>query len=320
MLGRAILFVKCMKLILSMHEIDLSGIDLNLLLALHALLEERHVTRAAQRIGLSQSATSHALARLRELFADPLLVRSSQGMVLTPRAEQLIEPLRQTLAEIDRMLHPPDFDPQLAQGTLRLAATDYATTVLLPAVLKRLSVEAPHLNLECHHWSDNTLSELRSGSLDLALTGPRQPDLSEFNFHKLFVEDFTSVVRAGHPLTTSELTLDTYIAWSHALVTLTDSRAGYVDKVLAQHRVKRRIMLKLPHFLAAVTIVAQTDLVLTLPRRLATLFTNFADLQVLEPPIQLDRFDYILLWHFRQNADPLHLWIRCLFIEESKSI
>lgn len=150
--------------------------------------------------------------------------------------------------------------------------------------------------------------------------GQNPPEASEFNFQKLFVEDFASVVRIDHPLTTSELTLDSYIAWPHALITLTDGRVGYVDRVLAQQGVKRRIRLKLPHFLAAPLIVAQTELVLTLPRRLATLFASFADLQVLEPPIQLEEFDYILLWHSRQDADPLHFWLRGLFVEETKSI
>lgn len=308
-----------MKLITAMHEIDLRGLDLNLLLALHALLAERHVTRAAQRIGLSQSAMSHALSRLRDLFADPLLVRSSQGMVLTPRAENLTAPLRQTLLGIEQMLRPPVFEPKIAQGTIRLVTSDYATTVILPSVLKRLSVEAPDLKLECHHWSNNTLSELKAGSFDLALGGQNPPEASEFNCQKLFVEDFALVVRADHPLTSSELTLDSYIAWPHALISVTDGR-GYVDRVLAQQGVKRRIRLKLPHFLAAPLIVAQTELVLTLPRRLATLFASFADLQVLEPPIQLEEFDYILLWHSRQDSDPLHFWLRGLFVEETKSI
>ncbi|KAB8314612.1 LysR family transcriptional regulator [Tolypothrix campylonemoides VB511288] len=299
-----------------MHEINLARLDLNLLMALHALLKERSVTRAAQTLGLSQSATSHALNRLRKLFDDPLLVRTSQGMIPTPRAENLLEPLRQILSEIEQLIQTPTFDPKTAQGTIQIVATDYATVVILPRVLKRVAEEAPHLDIECHHWREDTLEQLRNGAIDLALGGQNPPDSNEFNFQQLFVEDFVSIVRADHPVTQSEFTLEAFLAWSHALITVTNSRMGYIDAVLKKLGVKRRILLRLPHFLSAPLIVAKTDLILTLPRRLAMLFAEFANLCLLDPPVELDKFNYIQVWHKRRQHEPMHTWLRELIASQ----
>jgi DNA-binding transcriptional LysR family regulator len=303
-----------------MHEINLAQLDLNLLLTLHALLKERSVTCAGETLGLSQSATSHALNRLRKLFNDPLLVRTSQGMMPTPHAENLIEPLQQILSEIEQLIQKPTFDSKTAQGTVQIAATDYATVIILPAVLKRIAEEAPHLNIECHHWQENTLEQLRTGSIDLALGGQDPPDSSEFNFQKLFVEDFVSIVRAGHPITQSDLTIETFLAWSHALITVTNSRMGYMDTLLEELDMKRRILLRLPHFLSAPLIVARTDLILTLPRRLAIFFAEFANLSVLDPPIELGSFNYIQVWHKRRQHEPVHTWLRELIASQTLSI
>jgi DNA-binding transcriptional LysR family regulator len=293
-----------------MHEINLAQLDLNLLMALHALLEEQSVTRAGETLGLSQSATSHALNRLRKLLDDPLLVRTSQGMIPTPRAENLLEPLRQILSDIKQLIQTPTFDLKTAQGTIQIVATDYATVVILPTVLKRVAEEAPHLDIECHHWREDTLEQLRHGAIDLALGGQDPPNSNEFNFQQLFIEDFVSIVRADHPVTLSEFTVEAFLAWPHALITVTNSRMGYIDTVLEKLGVKRRILLRLPHFLSAPLIVAKTDLILTLPRRLAMLFAEFANLSLLDPPIKLDEFSYIQVWHQRRQHEPMHIWLR----------
>jgi DNA-binding transcriptional LysR family regulator len=300
-----------------MYEINLAQLDLNLLMALNALLEERSVTRAGKTLGLSQSATSHALNRLRKLFDDQLLVRTSKGMVPTPRAENLLEPLRQILSDIKQLIQTPTFDPKTAQGTIQIVATDYATVVILPTVLKRVAEEAPHLDIECHHWREETLEQLRSGEIDLALGGQNPPDSNEFNFQQLFVEDFVSIVRADHPVTQSEFTIEAFLAWSHALITVTNSRMGYIDAMLETLGMKRRILLRLPHFLSAPLIVAKTDLILTLPRRLAMLFAEFANLSVLDPPVELDEFNYIQVWHKRRQHEPMHIWLRELIASQT---
>lgn len=311
-----------------MHKIDLSKLDLNLLLVLHALLQECNVTRTGERIGLSQSATSHALGRLREVFNDPLLVRSKKGMVPTPRAQELLEPLQKILLDIEQLIKPTIFEPKTAQGTIELAASDYGTVVILPKVLKQISLEAPHLNLECHHWRPDSLDVLRNGAIDLALGVLNLQEASEFRFQTLFVEDFVSVVRADHSITQTDLTVESYIAWSHALITITNSPVNaipnspvsHVDTVLSALGVKRRVMLKLPHFLSAPVIVAQTDLILTLPRRIAMLFAKYANLAMLEPPIELGQYNYSLIWHERCDRDPLHIWLRQLIASQTQQL
>jgi DNA-binding transcriptional LysR family regulator len=303
-----------------MHEINLTQLDLNLLMTLHALLKERSVTRAGETLGLSQSATSHALKRLRKLFDDPLLVRTSQGMIPTPRAENLVEPLQQILSKIEQLIQTPTFDPKTAEGTIQITATDYATVVILPTILKRIAEEAPHLDIECHHWREDTLESLRNGAIDLALGGQNPPDSNEFDFQQLFVEDFVSIVRADHPATQSEFNIETFLSWPHVLITVTNSRMTYIDEMLGKLQGKRRIFLRLPHFLSAVLIVAKTDLILTLPRRLAMLFTEFANLSVLDSPIELDNFNYIQVWHKRRQHEPMHTWLRELIASQTQKI
>ncbi|MBW4610530.1 MAG: LysR family transcriptional regulator [Hassallia sp. WJT32-NPBG1] len=197
-----------------MHEINFQKLDLNLLVVLHALLEERNVTNAGERIGLSQSATSHALGRLRQVFNDPLLVRSTKGMVPTPRALELLEPLEKILLNIERLIQPTVFEPKTAQGTIYLAASDYGTVVILPLVLKQISQEAPQLNLECDNWRSDILDSLRNGAIDLGLGVLNLPETNEFRFQNLFVEDFVSVVRADHPITQTDFTIESYTALS----------------------------------------------------------------------------------------------------------
>ncbi len=309
-----------------MHEIDLLKLDLNLLLVLHALLLECNVTRAGVRIGLSQSATSHALGRLREVFNDPLLVRSTKNMVPTPRALELLEPLQKILLDIEQLIQQTVFEPKTALGTIQLAASDYGTVVILPKVLKRISDNAPHLNVECDNWRSDILDLLKNGAVDLALGVLNLQSASEFRFQTLFVEDFVSVVRADHPITQTDFTIESYVAWSHALITITNSPVSaipnspvsHVDTVLSGLGVKRRVMLKLPHFLSAPMIVQETDLILTLPRRIAMRFAKGANLAILKPPIELGQYDYMQIWHERSDRDPLHIWLRDLIASQTQ--
>lgn len=311
-----------------MHKINLLQLDLNLLLVLRALLKERNVTNAAQRIGLSQSATSHALGRLREVFNDPLFVRSPKGMVPTPRALELLEPLEKILLNVEQLFQPPVFEPKTAQGTIHLAASDYATVVILPKVLKLICDNAPYLNLECHHWHSDTLDSLRNGAINLGLGVLNLTATSEFRYQKLFVEDFVSVVRTDHPIAQEDVTIESFVAWSHALITITNSPVNaiphsptsHVDTVLSSLGVKRRVMLKLPHFLAAPMIVSHSDLILTLPRRIAMLYANYTNLTVFEPPIELGKYDYTLVWHERHHYDQRHIWLRELIASQTEQL
>jgi Transcriptional regulator len=199
-----------------MQQIDIKQIDLNLLTILKVLLEENSVTKASQKLNLSQSATSHALSRLRKMFNDPLLERSSAGMRATPRALALQASLESILVDIERLIEEPVFIPELARGTIRIAASDYATTVILPSVLRELSFKNPYLDIECYDWHPETLDRIKNGELDLGLGIANLDETNEFGYQNLFTEDFVSIVRLEHPIIKQGITLESYIAWPHA--------------------------------------------------------------------------------------------------------
>jgi DNA-binding transcriptional LysR family regulator len=311
-----------------MHKMNIETLDLNLLLVLQALLQEQSVTRAGAKIGLSQSATSHALGRLRDFFQDPLLIRTPKGMMLTPRAEELTLPLADILLKLDRMIQPALFDPATAQRKIRIAATDYATAVILPVVLKELTQVAPQVEVECHYWNSDVVEMCRKGRIDLGFGIVDIAEIEDVRSQTLFMEDFVSVVRANHPLVQhpgtgiaqTDVTLDSYIAWPHALITISNSLSSPVDRALGELGLQRRIMLRIPQFLAAPFIVAQTDFILTIPRRIALLIASTANLQVLELPIPLNRFGYPQVWHERHQADPFHSWFRQLVISQTSQL
>jgi DNA-binding transcriptional LysR family regulator len=303
-----------------MHKMNIETLDLNLLLVLQALLQEQSVTRAGARIGLSQSATSHALGRLRDFFQDPLLIRTPKGMVLTARAEELIAPLADILRQLNRLIQPTLFDPAMTQGKVRIAATDYATAVILPVVLKELTQVAPQVEVECHYWNSDVVEMCRKGIIDLGFGIVDIAEMSDIRSQTLFTEDFVSVVRVNHPIAQTEVTLDSYIAWPHALITINNSLGSPVDRALAELGLQRKIMLRIPQFLAAPFIVAQTDFILTIPRRIALLIASTANLIVLELPIPMNRFGYPQIWHERHQADPFHSWFRQLVISQTSQL
>jgi DNA-binding transcriptional LysR family regulator len=261
----------------------LHDIDLNLLVALDALLTERNVTEAADRIGLSQSAMSHALGRLRKLIGDPLLVRTPEGMVPTPRAQALAEPVRQILTQVRRTLQEPlIFEPASARQTFTLAATDYAELLLLPRLMERLATMAPGISLNVLPLGEGVpKAVLESGRLDLAL-GPFREKPSELHHQTLFHERFVCVVRADHPSVGKQLSLKKFLALSHVLISPRGTVAGVVDHALAAQGLQRHVALSIPHFLVAPLVVAQTDLIVTLAERVARFFAAHLPLRLLE--------------------------------------
>jgi DNA-binding transcriptional LysR family regulator len=312
-----------------MHQIDIKSIDLNLLIILKILLDENNVTKASEKLNLSQSATSHALNRLRKMFNDPLLERSRTGMRPTARALALQGSLKNILLEIEQLVAEPIFRPEVATGTVRIAASDYGTTVILPSVLKQLARESPYINIECYDWHPDTMEKLGIGEIDLALGVAHFDDNdNQFRSQKLFPESFASVVRADHPIIQDSITLESYISWSHALITITGtpstsikkSHKSHVDRILEESGVTRRVMLKLPHFLSAALIIDRTDLILTLPRRIALLFTNIANIAVFEPPLDLGVYEYMQVWHARCDNIPLQAWIRNIIASQTQDI
>ncbi len=304
-----------------MNELHLASIDLNLLLALDALLDERSVTRAAARIGVTQSAMSHALGRLRAVTGDPLLVRGSGAMVPTPRAEQLAPPIRRALDEVGRALRAPAaFDPRTARQRIHIGTSDYNELILLPGVVRRLEREAPGIDLRLVPFVDDPAAPLGSGELDLVVAPLRPRDEAAGLFaKKLLDETFVCVVRRGHPLADKKLTLARYASAAHALVSPRGKEGSFADDALAEVGLTRRVAVTVPHFLVAPHLVATSDLMLTLPARVATALAEPLGLVVLKLPAELRMpgFTMSAIWHERTQSDAAHRWVRELFAEVS---
>jgi DNA-binding transcriptional LysR family regulator len=292
-----------------MREVDLASVDLNLLVVLQALLAERHVTRAGRRLHMSQPAVSRALARLRDLFGDELLVRVGQHMRPTPRAEALAATLHRVLGEVQELVAPMDFDPASATGTIRLAAPDIVTYMLGPALLRCMARDAPRLDLEIVQWSSDWREDLASGKVDLTfgqVTGSEPGIYSRL----LARNQWACVLRDGHPVLRKRWTLQRYLELPHLLIGFTSQGGGHVDAALAAMGRRRRVALRMPYVILSPLIVAETDLVLTTARWLAEKLARAARLMIKPPPVALEPVDIPMVWHERSHRDPRQRWLR----------
>ena len=292
-----------------MPDLDFTSIDLNLLRALHALLLERHVSRAARRAHTSQPAMSRALSKLRELFKDDLLVRVGQTMRPTPRAEALLGPLEEALGSIRDLVSPSGFDPMTATGTFRIAALDILTYMLVPHLLRRLARDAPHVDLQIVQWSHRWQEHLESGEVDLTVGQPagREPGI----YSRLLVRNtWACVLRKGHPALAGRWTTERFAHLPHLLIDVTGKGGGQVDAALARHGLKRRIALRMPYVVLSPLVVAETDLVLTTARWLAETLASKVPLVVKRPPIDLEPVDLPMVWHERTHRDARQRWFR----------
>lgn len=314
-----------MVYISTMQAPNLAGLDLNLLVALRALLAERHVTRAAARIGLSQPAMSHALGRLRELLGDPLLVRTPSGMQPTARAEAMTVPLERALDDVARLLaSPAPFEAARSTRRFRIATNDYMELVLFPQLLARLWGEAPGVDVRVRNIGARVSEELAEARLDLAMGvvpqfGDPHP-APGIHVQRLVSDRFVCVVRDGHPTVKKRLSLDEFVAMPHALVSPRGESGSVVDTALARLGKKRRVAVEVPHFLVAPHVVRETDVILTLAARVADSLGPLLGLRRLAPPIELDGFSMAMAWHERQHADPAHAWLRALITTVAKAL
>jgi DNA-binding transcriptional LysR family regulator len=288
----------------------LAGIDLNLMVVLDALLAERSVTRAARRVGLSQSGLSHALARLRALTGDPLVVRTARELSPTPRARELHAPIRAALEQIEAVLRPPAaLDPRKIDRALRIAAVDFAQMVVVPALLDRLRREAPGVDLVVTPYPEEVTRPLAAGELDLALGLSRR--LPHLHQRELLRDRFVCLVRRGHPCLSRKMTPALFAELAHAIVTPRGLARGTVDRALKKRRLRRRVVLTVPHFLAAAAAVVGSDLVVTVARRVAE-SPLVADLPLVafDPPVALEPIALTAAWHERHEGDAVHRWAR----------
>jgi DNA-binding transcriptional LysR family regulator len=288
----------------------LAGVDLNLLTALDALLDDPHVTRAARRVGVSQPAMSHNLRRLRELLGDPLLVRTPHGMAATARAEELRPAVRAALEAAEAVLQAaPAFDPARARRTFALAMADQAALQLLPALSARITAAAPGVTLQLRPFTADVTAMLADRELDLAISvfGDAPPQVRT---EPLWSEDFACVLRHGGANTRGRFTLAHYLERSHLMIAPRGRPGSVIDDLLARLGHTRRIAMLLPHFLVAPAIVAATDLVWTAPAKLARSLTRRYALAVRPPPFPIPPFILSMRWHLRLDRDPGLAWLR----------
>jgi DNA-binding transcriptional LysR family regulator len=302
---------------------DFNGIDLNLMAAFDALMQERNVTRAAARVDVSQPAMSAALARLRTLFDDRLFQRSAAGLLPTPRAFEIAEPIARALRQIESVLQPSArFVPESAALTFTLGLSDYPAFVLLPHVLAELARQAPDVALDVRAIAgrDDAVALLDAGKIDVAIGIAPTVQESRIMMRELFRDDFVTLVRKDHPAARTGLTMDAYLALRHILVSPEGNRHGVVDQLLADRGLARTVQVALPQMFAVPALLRQTDYVATLLRRVALHAVQASELTVLPPPVPLPDIPFHLIWHRRSDAMAAQCWLRDTIARVAKEV
>lgn len=296
----------------------LRDLDLNLLVALDALMREAHVSRAAARLDMSQSSMSLALAKLRTLFNDPLLVKGGAGMVPTAKARELAPRVAEALRQVEALINvQDDFDPAQARDTITLIVTDYIDFVVVPTLVKELALRAPHVILRIVGPNPRRLGEVfSSGEVDVSVSYFPNPPAS-LRVRPLFQDRLVGIARRGHPYLAGPRDLHAFCEAGHVIIEPGEATMynAQVDQQLQRAGMSRRVQLSKPTFLGVPFIVAETDLLATMPEKVARGFTRFTDIDIFEPPLQLEPIDVVLLWHDRTHTNPLHRWFRELVIE-----
>ncbi|MGB2079369.1 MAG: LysR family transcriptional regulator [Vibrio sp.] len=293
---------------------DIYRRDLNLLIALHVLIEEGSVSKAALRLSLSQSAMSRVLGRLRDLFDDPLLIRQGQGLIPTAKALEIHQGLHAPLESMRHLLSPQEFDPATCEQKFYIATTDYAMQTILPYALPRIYREAPKIELEfqpLHHPQINC--QLTSLS-DFAICRPagHEGDLHQLPLGQVGV---VCLLSKNHPLASKKLTLDDYLDAPHAMIAISDGVKLLLENALSEHP-KPKTLLRAYHLESALSIVDQLPLIITVPADLAYLVAKRHDLVIKPLPFEFTPFDYSLLWHERCDHSAPHQWLRNVLKQE----
>jgi len=296
--------------------IEPNSIDLNLLLVFQEVYRARQISAAARRLGLSQSAVSNALARLRRSFGDALFVRTAAGMQPTPFAEGLAEPIGAALAQVELALNQrAGFDPATSERSFTVAMSDVGEVYFMPALIERCRSLAPRVRLRSvRAGSIDLKQEMESGRVDLAIGA--FDDVSDAVYARLlFGQPYVSMVRAGHPLASGELTLARFVAAEHLLVDAAGSPYDRINALLEKAGVKQSARFRVPHFTAVPYIVSAADLVVTVPQKLAEQAAAPFGLVSMTPPLALPTLQTRVFWHRRYHQDPGNGWLRTLVAE-----
>ena len=292
---------------------NLNKVDLNLFIVFDAIYTEANLTRAGQIVGITQPAVSNALSRLRETFNDPLFVRTAQGMVPTPMAQNIIGPVRNALQLLRVSVQESRiFNPLQANKTFRISMTDLIEAVILPPLFQRLRRQAPAVQIESFLAKRReTTKELAAGRIDFAVDAPLNTD-PQVRHVKLLEDRYVCAMRKGHPLAKDKITLDDYLSLTHIHISSRRSGLGLVDLALGKMGIQRKIALRSQHYLMASQVMQQTDMAMTVPESFAHRHGLHAvDLPVNDVPAQ----ETHLYWHESTDQDPANRWMREQLIE-----
>lgn len=296
---------------------EMNDFDMNLLRVFDALWRHGHLGRAAEELGVSQPAMSHALQRMREQLGDPLFLKVRTGMQPSPRAMELAMVVQDVLSQVrTHLLTAPRFEPAQARRTFTLALSDVGEAAFLPRLLARLMLDAPNIDvrtISARHA--DLMDRLERGKVDLAIG--YFPDLggSDVFQQRLFRHGFVCLARKNHPVARGRISARQFVELPHAVIQSESRSQELVEEYLRQHGVKRRELLHSPHFLSIPLVIASTDLIVTVPLPVGELFARIADIQVLKPPFPIPAFDLKQHWHRCQHDDPANRWLRATTLE-----
>ncbi|MDO8718046.1 MAG: LysR family transcriptional regulator [Polaromonas sp.] len=295
---------------------ELKDIDLNLLVIFNQLLTERKVSKVAENLGLGQPAVSNALARLRKLFGDELFLRTSSGMQPTPFADQLAESIGYALGMIHGAINVKNsFDPAASKRSFSVGMTDIGEIYFLPLLMEKIHKVAPAVSISTvRNTSVHLKDSMEAGHVDLAIGLLPQLKAGFFQ-QRLFTQQYVCMFRDGHALDRKKITPPDFFAADHVAVVSTGTGHGIVDDILDKNSPQRKVRLTVPHFVAVGHILQSTDLVATVPERLAEKMTKPFNLKYVAHPIKLPQIAINLFWHAKYHKDPANQWLRSLIFD-----
>lgn len=298
---------------------NLRQLDLNLLVALDVLIAEASVTRAAEKLNMSQSAMSYSLKRLRAILNDDILIRSSREMEVTPFAREIGDRIRQILTEIQStLLEKETFNPATAKVTFRIAASDYVEATIGINLLQQLHIQAPGIRIRISDLDKETVMDaLDDNRIDLVIN-PQLPLKSWHVQQNLYREEFVCVVKGNDSLT--ELSIADYIGRSHILVSMRDDFQGKGDEILQRQQQSRQVIWSTSHFMSVPFLLAHSNCVALLPNRMAQQCAKAMNLKLLPPPISIEGFTVSMVWHQRNSNNLQHQWLREQIINAARNI
>jgi DNA-binding transcriptional LysR family regulator len=305
--------------IVTMRITQLRQADLNLLVVFAALAEERNVSRAAQRLFLSQPAVTRAMHRLRDLFHDDLLVRVSGSYEITPKGQRLLHEVETVLPRLDRLLAGGDFNPAKENVHFRIAANDYAAHVIGIPLSKEFLAAGSNLSFALSPLRDEVFDAMDRGRIDLMLRGDDGLVPPRFPRQVIFEEKIVCVVsKDSHR--GNKLTLRQYLDGLHVVVDTFGGTQSIPDQRLATSQRKRRVAFTVPFHIVAMNVVAGTSLIATMPKRMAMAYAHNPELKIMKAPKPLDAFSYLMVWHPRMNSDAAHIWLRHIIVKVAGTI